>query len=98
MSYLNEMLETVSAICTNGKGILAADESTGTIGKRFKQIDVENNEENRSKYRDLLFNTPNLNNHISGVITYEETLKLSNSKGRLVKPLFDQNIVVGIKC
>ncbi len=97
MSYLNEMLETVNAICTNGKGVLAADESTGTIGKRFKQIDVENNEENRSKYRDLLFNTPNLNDHISGVITYEETLRLSNNNGRLVKPLFDQNIVVGIK-
>ena len=59
-----EQLETVSKICAPGKGILAADESTGTIGKRFDSIDVENTLQNRYKYRNLLFTTPNINKHI----------------------------------
>jgi len=54
--------------------ILAGDESTGTIGKRFASIKVENNEENRRSYRELLFTTPNFGQYISGVITFEETL------------------------
>ena len=88
-----ELLQTIKKICTIGKGVLAADESTGTIGNRFSQIDVENNEKNRSDYRKLLFSTKDLNKYISGVITYEETLKTSS----LVKYLTDQDIVIGIK-
>ena len=64
-----EQLETVRKICTPGKGILAADESTGTIGKRFASINVDNTRDNRFAYRDLLFTTPKLNNHVSGVIS-----------------------------
>lgn len=93
-----ELLSTVSKLCTLGKGILAADESTGTIGKRFSDINLENSLENRVRYRDLLFNTKDLNTHISGVITYEETLQYIKDDGkRLIQPLIDNNIVVGIK-
>ncbi len=55
--FAAELVETARAIAAPGKGILAADESTGTIGQRFKSIDVENIEENRRKYRQLLFHT-----------------------------------------
>jgi fructose-bisphosphate aldolase class I len=93
-----EQLETISKICKRGKGILAADESIGTIGKRFSNINVENTHHNRKKYRNLLFTTPNLNKYISGVITYEETLLDRNDDGSLlVQPLLDSDIVVGIK-
>ena len=90
--------ETVSRLCTHGRGILAADESIGTIGKRFSKIGVENTLENRIKYRQLLFNIPNLNQHICGVITFDETLRSKNKDMTpLVKPLLDQGIIVGIK-
>jgi hypothetical protein len=55
--FAAELIETAKAIAAPGKGILAADESTGTIGQRFAKINVENNEENRRKYRQLLFKT-----------------------------------------
>ena len=57
-SYAAELVATANAIAAPGKGILAADESTGTIGKRFAPINVENNEENRRKYRELLVTCP----------------------------------------
>ncbi len=63
------------------KGILAADESTNTIKKRFDLINVESNFENRRKYRELLFKTKNLNGFISGIILYDETIKQSTSEG-----------------
>jgi fructose-bisphosphate aldolase class I len=55
--FAAELIETARAIAAPGKGILAADESTGTIGQRFQKISVENNEDNRRKYRQLLFTT-----------------------------------------
>ncbi len=88
-----ELMDNADKLCQKGKGILAADESTGTIGKRLAQINVENHLENRTRYRELLFSTPDLNKYISGVITYEETLLDDN----LRKLLEDQNIVIGIK-
>jgi len=93
-----ELQETIRKICAQGKGILAADESTGTLAKRFESINLENTHENRIEYRNLLFTTPELNKYISGVITYEETLydKSSNDE-LLIKPLLDADIVVGIK-
>ena len=72
--FAAELCATAAAISTPGKGILAADESTGTIGKRFAPIGVENTEDNRRKYRQLLVNCPGLGEHISGCIMYEETL------------------------
>ena len=80
------------------KGILAADESTGTIKKRFDQIKLESNFENRRKYRDLLFSTPNLEKYISGIILYDETIKQnSNKELSFVDLLKEKNISVGIK-
>ncbi|VDL78884.1 unnamed protein product [Nippostrongylus brasiliensis] len=85
-------------IVADGKGILAADESTGTIGKRLSAISLENNEDNRRKYRQLLFTTPNIGQHISGVILYEETFNQSTDSGeKFVDVLIKQGIVPGIK-
>ena len=65
-------------IVENGKGILAADESTNTIKKRFDSINVKSTEETRSFYRDTLFSTPNISKYISGVILFEETFFQKN--------------------
>jgi len=93
-----ELREIAAKIVADGKGILAADESTGTIGKRLSQINVENNAENARKYRQLLFTTPNLNEHISGVILYEETFHQSTDGGeKFTDLLVKQGIVPGIK-
>ncbi len=82
----------------NPKGILAADESTNTITKRFSDIKLESNFENRRKYRELLFTSENLNKFISGVILYDETIKQSTSDGiSFSKYLTDQDIIPGIK-
>lgn len=64
-----------------GYGILAADESTGTIGLRFDKINVENTVENRIAYRELLFTAEGLENYISGVIMFEETLDQATHDG-----------------
>ena len=96
--YREELLETVRQICAPGKGILAADESTATIGKRFENIGVENTHQNRKDYREILFTTPCLWDYISGIIAYEETLFDDDSSGsKMVKHLIDNEIVVGIK-
>jgi fructose-bisphosphate aldolase, class I len=76
-----ELIQTVKEITAPGKGILAADESTGTIGKRFEAINVENNHENRQAYRDLLFTAPDIEKHISGVIMFDETVRDKNVAG-----------------
>lgn len=97
-AFAAELVATAAHIATAGKGILAADESTGTIGKRFVPIDVENTEGNRQAYRQLLFTAPNLSDHISGVIMYEETLYQKAEDGTpFVELLQKQNIAVGIK-
>lgn len=92
-------MKTAKEIGTPGKGILAADESTGTIGKRFDTIGVENNEENRRAYRELLFLTPDLEKHISGVIMFDETVrKGATLHGKeFVKVLREKGIHAGIK-
>lgn len=93
-----ELAETAKKICTPGKGILAADESQGTIGKKFTTINVENNEENRRRYRELLFTTPGLEKHISGVILFEETCTHSTKDNvRFIDLLLSKGIVPGIK-
>ena len=96
--YHQELIETAQKLSSPGKGILAADESVGTIGKRFAPINVENNEDNRRRYRQLLFTTPDLGNYISGAITFEETLFHVTDDGRsFVEVLGKQGIVPGIK-
>jgi fructose-bisphosphate aldolase, class I len=77
---------------------LAADESTGTIGQRFKSIDLPNIEENRRAYRELLINTQGLEEHIGGIILYEETLYQKTEDGTpFVDILKKKGIVIGIK-
>jgi len=93
-----ELIATAKKIATKGKGLLAADESTGTIGNRFKDIGVENNKENRRLYRQLLFTTRGLNQYISGVIFYDETFWQKTDDGKdFTKLLLENDIVVGIK-
>ncbi len=80
------------------KGILAADESTNTITKRFETINVESNSENRRKYRELLFTSKNLNQYISGVILYDETVYQKTTNGtKFPKFLKNEGIIPGIK-
>lgn len=96
--FAAELVENARAIVAPGKGILAADESTGTIGKRFAAIDVENNENNRRSYRELLFTTEGIEKCVSGVILYEETLYQNQADGTpFVKLLKDKGIIPGIK-
>jgi fructose-bisphosphate aldolase, class I len=94
----NELQETINKIAVKGKGILAADESTPTCTKRFNSINVECTEENRKNYREMLFSTPNLSDHVSGVILFEETLKQTTKAGTPIPNLLhDKGIVPGIK-
>lgn len=96
--FAAELIATANFIASPGKGILAADESPGTIAKRFDQINVENTEENRRFYRELLFTTPNLGQYVSGAIVYEETLYHKCDDGTsFTDVLKKQGIVVGIK-
>lgn len=94
-----ELADIANRIVAKGKGILAADESTGTIGKRFSSINVENNEENRRLYRQLLFKCDDkLSQFISGIILYEETLYQKADDGTpFVELLRKKGIVPGIK-
>lgn len=97
---LQEELSTIAkAIVAPGKGILAADESTATIGKRFANIGVENTEENRRRYRQLLFTTDDkVAEHISGVILYEETLFQKADDGTPFPDILrKKGIIPGIK-
>ncbi|KAM9325811.1 fructose-bisphosphate aldolase B-like [Gastrophryne carolinensis] len=94
-----ELSEIAQSIVRDGRGILAADESTGTMGSRLKRINVENIEENRRVFRNLLFTAnPKLGESIGGVILFHETLyQKSNDGVPFPKLLKDQGIVVGIK-
>jgi fructose-bisphosphate aldolase class I len=92
------LTETARALVAPGKGILAADESSGTIKKRFDAINVESTEENRRAYRDLLFTTDGVEEFISGVIFYDETIRQSSTDGTpFPKVLADKGIIPGIK-
>lgn len=96
--YAEELCANARAIASTGKGILAADESTGTIGKRFDAIKVENVESNRQAYRQLLFQADGLEQYISGVILYEETLYQKADDGTpFVDILKSKGILPGIK-
>ena len=92
-------LESVARnLVAPGKGILAADESTPTIEKRFKSIGVASTEENRRAYRDILFTTAGVGEFISGVILFDETIRQKTRDGRtFVKALEQQGIIPGIK-
>src|SRR5947199_2244010 len=93
-----ELQEIARAIVADGKRILAADESTGTIKKRFDSIGVESTEETRRAYRELLFTTEGVEEFISGVILYDETIRQSASDGTPFPELLEsKGIIPGIK-
>jgi fructose-bisphosphate aldolase, class I len=94
----HDLEQTARALVAPGKGILAADESSGTIKKRFDSIGVESTEENRRFYRDLLFTTDGAEEFISGVILYDETIRQSSADGTPFPRLLEsRGIIPGIK-
>ena len=94
----NGLEQTARALVAPGKGILAADESDGTIKKRFDTIHVESTEESRRAYRELLFTTPGMEEHISGVILYDETIRQSSADGTPFPELLEsKGVIPGIK-
>ena len=96
--HTSELIATAKALASPGKGILAVDESTKTIGKRLGSINVENTEANRQAYRGMLFTSEGLGDYISGAILYEETLFQSHADGEsMVAKLQKLGIIPGIK-
>jgi fructose-bisphosphate aldolase class I len=94
----DKLISVAKAIVGKEKGILAADESSPTIRKRFDSIKVESTEENRRRYRELLFTTEGIERHIGGVILFDETLRQSTRDGApFPRILSDRGIVPGIK-
>jgi fructose-bisphosphate aldolase class I len=90
--------EIANYIVSDGKGILAADESSGTIEKRFKSINVESTEDNRRKYREMLFRSPVMAEAIGGVILFDETLRQKSSDGDYLRNvILDHGSLPGIK-
>src|SRR6185503_19895312 len=95
---MDGLVTVAKRMVAKGKGILAADESSGTIKKRFDAIGVESTEDNRRDYRELLFRTGAMKEHISGVILYDETIRQSAKDGTpLVRVIAATGAVPGIK-
>ncbi|MFU8833031.1 MAG: class I fructose-bisphosphate aldolase, partial [Wenzhouxiangella sp.] len=95
---LEQLVETAQAMVAPGKGILAIDESTGTIKKRFDGVGVENTEANRLDYRSMMLSTPDLGQFISGAILFDETIRQKMPDGTpLVKAMEQAGILPGIK-
>lgn len=98
MRGTSELQTTAQALVAKGKGILAADESSGTIKKRFDGIGVQSTEDTRRAYREMLFTTPRVEEFISGVILFDETIRQSSRKGvPFPKLLAERGIIPGIK-
>jgi hypothetical protein len=93
--YMDELKATAKKIAGRGRGILASDESNATTGKRLATVDVENTEENRRKWRELLYTAPGLGQYISGAIMFEETLFQSTKDG---KPFVDVLVCIFVVC
>lgn len=95
---VQELETTANKMVAPGKGILAADESDGTIKKRFDSINVESTEENRRAYRDMLFTTEGIESYIGGVILFDETIRQKSADGTpFAELLASKGIVPGIK-
>jgi Fructose-1,6-bisphosphate aldolase len=95
---IEQLAETAQAMVAPGKGIIAIDESTGTIAKRFASVGIENTEENRRAYRELLLTTPKLSDYVSGAILFDETIRQSTKDGvPFAKYMADNGIIPGIK-
>src|ERR671924_2324909 len=92
------LMSTARDLVTEGKGILAADESSGTIKRRLDSVNVPSTEENRRAYRELLFTTPGVEAFISGIILYDETLRQKAQDGTPFPALLtERGIIPGIK-
>ena len=90
--------KTAEELVSPGKGLLAADESFGTIEKRFNAVGIESTEENRRAYREMLFTTPGIGDYLSGVILFDETIRQETSDGKpLLRVLEEEGIIPGIK-
>ena len=94
---MSELNNIALKIIGNGKGILAADESTGTITKRLQGVNVESNSENRLKFRHALFSSKSMKTCIGGVILYDETIKQEFSSKKIPELIFETGAVPGIK-
>ena len=95
---MSELNQTALKIVSNNKGILAADESTPSMLKKFDSINVKSNPENRLKYREILFSADGMKNYIGGVILFDETLKQTTISGKSIPELINQSgAVIGIK-
>ncbi len=95
---LQKLEKTARELVAEGKGILAADESHGTITKRFDAVGIESTEETRRDYREMLFTTDGIGEFLSGVILFDETVRQEASDGTpLTKVLEDQGVIPGIK-
>ena len=93
-----ELKDIAKKMCLKGKGILAADESTGTIAKRFKSINVENLEKNRLIFRQSLFNSSGMKDYIGGVILFDETIRQKTTMGPTIPELISEHgAIPGIK-
>ena len=95
---LNNLEDIATFIVADGKGILAADESNPTCGKRFDSIGVESTEDNRRDYREMLFRSKGMKGNIGGVILFDETIRQSAEDGTLLRDIInDQGALPGIK-
>jgi len=96
--HADELKQTAQKMVADYKGVLAADESNNTATKRLEEVGITSSEETRRKYRQLLFTAPDIDNHISGVILYDETIKQSDDNGKPFPELLNsRGIVPGIK-
>lgn len=95
---LEEMIDVAAAMVSPGRGVLAIDESTGTIKKRLDSVNIDSTEDNRRAYRQMLLGAENLGEHISGAILFDETLRQSSDAGvSFVKTMQDADVIPGIK-
>ena len=95
---MNEIENIAKQMVAKGKGILAADESTGTMTKRLSSVNVESTSKNRLKFRETLFSAEGMKNHIGGVILYDETIKQKTSSGKSIPELIKSfGSIPGIK-
>jgi fructose-bisphosphate aldolase class I len=95
---MSEIEKIAKQIIAKGRGILAADESTGTMTKRLSSVNIESTAENRLKFRETLFSSEGMKNYIGGVILYDETIKQKTSSGKTIPELIESSrSVTGIK-
>jgi fructose-bisphosphate aldolase class I len=97
-AYSEELKATAKAMVAPGKGVLAMDESNGTCNKRFDALGIAQTEDRRRAYRELILDTPNLSDYVSGAILYDETIRQSSAAGKpLTQVMKDRGIIIGIK-